>query len=629
MAKEIDAYEYIETKIHDMKTQYPALRNKKDYYVFSALCIKSAFYKNPDLPLNENDFNKMIVDGSKDLGIDILLLDPNSEGNDLIIGQSKFCKSITFDEVLQAMRKMADGYKELRNGHYERANEQLDSRFVELDDKIDDESKIHFVFYTSAPKKSISKKRLETKFLAEFIDTDHFEVSINFDTDIKKEIEDAACWKSIVENGKIQIDKVNNYLTYDDNAAIVNVSAFSIKRLYIEHKTNLLALNLRYHIKETKSDGVDSAIKNTIDNNRESFWLKNNGITIICDYFRIDGYEVHLRNFSIVNGGQTTFQLYRNDSIDTEHDFYLPCKIIRNIGENKDDKMRFSLEIAQAANSQKPITQDDLKANAPEQISFAREMRNLKIFYQTKRGEKISSREYSELYRKTKLEQVGKLCLAAIFQMPCVSRNKKKLIYEGRYYKYIFIEKPAQVASICKELLYIEHYFNEKFKPKFKRDNEYEEDANTRIGFANKARTICIAFTALAARYHQGNITDEKLATIFASAISKSDSTADNLYKAVRDIGDMKFLLPKHLSENRDLYDAALDKLFTAIIEEGIFIYSLIRDDKPNLTENSFLQNDKNYYLILLRCWKKSLKPVILETFSEDRSSHGFIRQSQ
>lgn len=411
MAKETNSYDYIAEKIHSMKETYSTLRSKPDYYVFSALFIKVAFYKNPELPLNENDFNNMIFDGSNDCGIDILLFDPTSDEKELIIGQAKFCKTITSDEVLNALRKMADGYKDLKEGHYERANERLNSRFIELDDKVDEESRIRFVFYTSAPKlTNRTIERIKTKFLEEFLDTDAIEVKILFDTDIKKEIDDAASWKSIVESGK--------------------------------------------------------------------------------------------------------------------------------------------------------------------------------------------------------------LCMAAIFQMPCVSRNKKKMIYQDRYYKYIFIEKQPQVAKICKELLYINHYFNETFKPKFKRDNENEDDAELRLPLANKARTICIAFTALAARYHQGNITDQELRTIFAAATSQSNSTADDLYKAVRDIGSMQSLFPKKFSENMNLYDAALDKLFTAIIEEGILIYSFVRDSKPTLTANSFLQDDKNYYLILKRRWS-TLKAVIRDVFSE------------
>ena len=614
------AYDYIAEKINSMKYNYPSLRDKPDYYVFSALYIKVAFYKNPEAPLSENDFSKMIVDSSNDCGMDILLMDPRSDDKDLVIGQAKFCKTITSDEVLNAMRKMADGYKDLKEGHYERTNERLSSRFIELEDKIDEDSKIRFVFYTSAPKlNNRTVERIKTKFLEAFLDTDAIEVQILFATDIKKEIDEAASWKSIVDNGKISIEKradhPKNYLLYGDNAVIVSVSAFSIKKLYAEHKTNLLALNLRYHIKERKRDGVDNAIKTTIENNPESFWLKNNGITIICDEFRIDGMVVHLHNFSIVNGGQTTFQLYKNDKVNSANDFYLPCKIIRNVYTSKDEKAAFSLAIAQAANSQKPITQDDLKVNTPEQISFAREMRAVGVFYQTKRGEKVPSRQYPEDYRRTKLEEVGKLCMAAIFQMPCVSRNKKKMIYQDRYYKYIFIENQPQVAKICKELLYINHYFKETFKPKFKRDNENEEDAETRLPLANKARTICIAFTALAARYHQGNTTEQDLSIIKAAAISQSDSAADDLYKVVRDIGEINSLLPKQLSEDMNLYDAALDKLFTAIIEEGISAYSYARDNNPTLTANSFLQNDKNYYRLLKSGWNR-IKRAIRETFA-------------
>ena len=77
----------------------------------------------------------------------------------------------------------------------------------------------------------------------------------------------------------------------------------------------------------------------------------------------------------------------------------------------------------------------------------------------------------------------------------------------------------------------------------------------------------------------------------------------------------MTYLLPKHLSEDMNLYDAALDKLFEAIIEEGILAYSFKREGKP-MTENSFLQDDKNYYAILKKRWK-TLKSVIRETFSE------------
>ena len=172
--------------------------------------------------------------------------------------------------------------------------------------------------------------------------------------------------------------KKRNWLCYGDKAVIVNASAFSIKTLYAQHNIQLLSKNLRYHIAGRE---IDQGINETIRTAPESFWMKNNGITIICDDFEPDGREVRLRNFSIINGGQTTYMLHKNPNINQEEDLYLPCKIIRNDGETEDERNNFSLAIAKAANTQKPIKAVDLKANAPEQMRFSRVMREEGIFF--------------------------------------------------------------------------------------------------------------------------------------------------------------------------------------------------------------------------------------------------------
>ena len=599
----MNMYDYIAGKIHEMKTQYPSLRSRTDDYVFSALCVKAHFYKNPSLVLNEEDFAEIIVDSPNDGGADFLLSDPNSEGSDLVIGQSKFYKNISSEQVLNAMRKMADFYNDMTAGRYEQFNSQVQRQFLTLNAEVGEDSKIHFVFYTSAPqKKNIDKADIEKKFREQFTPLDAIEVSIFFADDIKKAIVNAQAQRPTVESGKILIDDKDNYLLYGDKAIIVNVSARSIKDLYARHGTNLLSLNLRYHINGGK---IDKEIRETIKNNPESFWLKNNGITIICDDFELDGREVHLENFSIVNGGQTTYVL---DKSKTQNDFWLSCKIIKTLGTTEKEKNAFSLEIAKAANAQKPIKDADLKANAPEQRSFAQAMRAIEVFYQTKRGEKIE-RQFAESYSHTKLLDIGKLCLAAIFQLPCKSRSKPSSVYSPEYYDPIFNGNQAQVAQICKELLYVDYYFTKKFLPKFDRDNKDLPDASDRTSFAHIARTICIAFTALAARYHQGNITDKDITALISSP------TSPDVYKKLRNLGDMKFLLPIKL--RTDDYDATLDKLFVAIIEEGVTIYSLKRDEQnKSLTAANFLKNDENYYLILRKRWP-TLKREINRIFSE------------
>ena len=618
MPTRTEAYDYIVRKIQSMKETYPSLRSRTDSYVFSALCVKAHFYKNPALFLSEEDFDEIIVDSQYDGGVDILLSDPNAEGADFVIGQSKFCQAISSEAVLNAMIKMAHFYKDMVSGRYERVNERVQRRFLSLYSEIGDESKIHFVFYTSAPKGRISLERIERKFKEELTGFDAIETSILFASDIEEEIRESESRRPTVENGKIRIDEADNYLQYGENAAIVNVSAYSIKQLYAQHSTNLLSRNLRYHI-AGKSAGinVDKDIEDTICKNPESFWLKNNGITMICDHFDIDGKEVKLRNFSIVNGGQTTYVLHKSPNINETHDLYLPCKIIKTMGESDDEKNAFSLAIAQAANSQKAIKQIDLKANSPEQVRFAQAMREAGVFYQTKRGEQVP-KNYREPYKNTDLREVGKLCLAAVFQLPCTSRAKPSTLYQDKYYSPIFKgnqSEQARIARICKELLYVDYYFKTRFQPKFDRENVDLPDSNVRISFAHNARTICIAFVALAGRYYQSNISDQILQTVFSSA--QSEMTAELAYKALRDLGELRVLLSPHLTPNTDIYDRVLDELFLAIINAGITSYSIIVGQLDStLTVVNFLKRaDKNYYDILRAHWG-TLRSQIKSTLS-------------
>ena len=598
MSAATTSYDLIQEKIQSLKGAYPSLRQKTDEYVFSALCIKSNLYKNPAFSLSENDYAEMIVDGQYDGGVDIMLSDPNSEGSDLVIAQSKYYTHITAEDVVNAMTKMALFYKDMTQGHYEQVNASVQRRFLSLTSELGDESRIRFVFYTSAPQSGIQKKRVEKKFRDLFSDSSQFDVALFFGSDLEDEIKESESRRPTVESGKIKIDESDNYLLYGDNAAIVNVSAFSIKQLYALHNINLLSRNLRYHI---SGRDIDSGIDDTIRNCPESFWLKNNGITIVCDHFSIDGREVKLKNFSIINGGQTTYMLHKSKHIDEAHDLYLPCKIVTTEGETEDEKNAFSLAIAKATNTQKPIKKVDLKANSPEQVRFAQAMRDVGVFYQTKRGESIP-RAFREPYLNSDLLEIGKLCLAAVYQVPCASRTKPSSLYLPQYYEKVFNGNQSQIAKLCKELLYIDHYFKTAFLKKFDRENEIMPDANERISFAHNARTICIAFVAFASRYYRSNISLQDLQTIFNATRSENANDAA-LYDIFSNISNISFILPPTVFNQKNLYDATLDQLFTTIINAGITSFAMASQYDSTLTATNFLKKDKNYYSILRSHW--------------------------
>lgn len=593
-----ETYDYIMNKIKALKEQFSSLRDKSDDYVFNALVVKSMFYKNPAYEITGNDFDDIIVDGHADGGVDILLDDPSSETSDLIIGQSKFYKTISLEDCSNAVNKMADFYIAMNRGHYENVNAKVQQRFLMLDAEVGEESKIKFVLFTSAPKNNIRLDRLKKILYSKLTDQSKFELIVLFDADIIEEIKEAESRRPSVASGKIDIDVANNWLEYGDMAAIVNVSALSIKKLYAQHHTNLLARNLRYHV---SGASVDRAIEASINTDSELFWLKNNGITIICDDFDLDGKEVKLSNFSIVNGGQTTYKLARNKKIAEDYDFYLPCKIVRVIGDNEDEKSDFSLEIAKATNSQKAIKNSDLKANSPEQIRFSQAMRDVGIFYQTKRGEDIPT-AYKARELHSDIAEIGKLCLSGVFQMPCSSRNKPSTIYSPEYYDHIFSGNQQQIAKICKELLYIDYYFRNIFIKKYVKDVADTPNSDIKIQFANNARTVCTAFVMLASRYYQGNFGLSELNTIFKAAANDKLSDSD-VYKIVKNMDGISWILPPEIFADRDKYDEVLYKLFTLMIKHGSHDLMMIMQTNETITASNYLKKDKNYIDIIRMNW--------------------------
>ena len=569
--------------------------DKADSYVFAALCIKSHFYKNPYVQPDNRDWEAIIVDGPRDGGVDILMSDPSSETSDLIIGQSKFCHDITREEVENACIKMAAFYKDMLSANYEDISQRVQSRFLTLNAEVGEESKIVFILFTSAERRRINIGTVERKFYEQFSDTSNIELAIFFASDVTEEIKETASRLPTVANGSINIDKANNFLAYDEDAMIVNVSALSLKRLYAQHGTNLLASNLRYHIRSGRD--IDKAIDETINAAPDLFWLKNNGITIICDSFDFDGPEVKLTNFSVINGGQTVYVLHKSRNIVQNKDFYLPCKIIRSRGNNNDEKSLFSLEIAKAANAQKPIRDIDLKANSPEQVHFAQAMRTIGVFYQTKRGEAIP-RDFQAGYMNLDLADVGKLCLCAIFQIPCSSRSKPSLLYRPQYYDVIFNRDQHQIARICRDILYVDYFFRDIFIDEYCNQHQgpgqiFADD----MTFAKNARTICIAFVAFASRYVQGNISEAQIA-IMASASSAADT-----YDAFKAIQGVKYILPDKLFDDKDRCDGVLRKLFRVMISSGRTVYSIAKGYAPAVTATNFLKNDTNYYKILSSQW--------------------------
>lgn len=598
MATANESYDFIKSKIDQYKSLYPSLREKSDDFVFSALTIKTDYYKNPAYQFSESDMLDTIVDGTNDGGVDALLIDPESEpAYDLILVQSKFYSSISFDQIRNAINKLVAFYNNMCDADDYNISDKVKTRFQNLASDVGDESKIVFVIYTSSKQSGIRHDKLE-KVFRELLPDSKYVLRVLFSDDVVSQIKEAESRLPSVQYGELTIDRTNNYLEYNDEAIIVNGSASCIKQLYEKNGLNILSRNLRYHVSTGRA--IDIAIKDTIKNDPDCFWFKNNGLTILCDSFEISGDRVKMNGFSIVNGGQTTYNLSKSPDLKKGSDFYIPCKIITIRGDNDNSKNAFALTIAQATNSQKAIKAIDLKANSPEQISFAKAMTAVDIFYQTKRGQEPPANK-KVFYKNSDLAEVGKLCLAGVFQKPAASRNKPSIIYNPEFYEPIFNSDQNKIAIISKELLYVDYYFRYIFTDKFDANNKTNPNAAELIPFAHNSRTMCIAFVAFASRYHSGNIDNDDLRTIFRNI--SDDSYKTKYYDIFRDISTIPSLFSASLFSDKDKLDDFLYQLFDIIIKCGRKCYSSDKKYDQTLNESNYLKKDTNYYLILKSEW--------------------------
>lgn len=159
-------------------------------------------------------------------------------------------------------------------------------------------------------------------------------------------------------------DKVNTYLGI--------ISAYELGSIYSRHKDKLLDQNVRNYLGGKIK--VNAKIAKTLRESPEMFFSYNNGISSTASEVVVkksdfvesyDGAKLYitgLRNWHIVNGGQTTCTIFNafKKGVDIKQ-AYLTVKVseIRDKDKNAD----IVQHIAESANSQTQIKDSDLSAN--------------------------------------------------------------------------------------------------------------------------------------------------------------------------------------------------------------------------------------------------------------------------
>ena len=168
-----------------------------------------------------------------------------------------------------------------------------------------------------------------------------------------------------------------------------------IIEVFAKHSYRIFQLNPRGPL----GNKVNTSIKNTLldEIKRKQFHLLNNGITAICDSWRLNNNELDARGFQIINGCQTTVTLWDARAVvQNDSEVHITVKLT-------ECPRHFASTIAETTNRQTALRAEDFTSNEAVQDRLNQEFARLfpQWFYQVKRGQwsKMMSGSEREVYR--------------------------------------------------------------------------------------------------------------------------------------------------------------------------------------------------------------------------------------
>lgn len=586
--------ELIRSQISSIKSQLLQIQDKEitDDRVFSHVILKNIF--NVDL-IDQFD---LVTDGGNDGGIDFLYFD--EEETKVVVCQSKYTNTLSFDQVISELNKMYSTVQNFKKAHTGVYNDRLKKTLQNALDRLPDDSpdSIEYNLFTTSTLDLVGLTRKINNTQQEFpMDA----VTIFLADEIEKEIQKAQEQLSTVKEEKLIIDESNNFLEYESedlHGVMCNVLSTSIVQLYNKYAgEGLFDLNIRRYIRNTL---VDNGIKRTLDKNRNNFWFLNNGIIIACEHFSVEGDILRLYNFSIVNGGQTTTLIgtYKGDNA---NEFYIPCKIVAT----KDDSRaaEFFTMIAEATNSQKPIYPRDLKSNAPEMVNLSRMLEQEGIYLEIKRGFK-PKRNYNY---SIKNDTLGQILLSFSHQQPGTARSGKRKIFDtpstyDKLFKIQYHKDPKKKAFI-KDLIDLEQRYSE-IEKKYKVSGFSAEQTEV---LKNGKQTI---FALLGVCYRLVN----------------GDITEINLQTNPKSLGTIPFEFGAHISNYRkDDFEKKLDYLVKTLVFIVADAYKYAESNKQATSVSNFLKTDLKYYNDVVSKFSEAL---LLMKGDEIRSCYDILKRA-
>ena len=428
----------------------------------------------------EENQENMIFPEQNDQGIDFFWID--EESKDIYLGQAK--KNQTIDHgIVNDLLKSLDFLKNEENPRSPSLKEASTQFRMFIKDNPD--SKITFLYVTlggfSQTAQNAKDSHPKSKGMIKFYDGEEI-------SKIYKENLISEAGKGIKEI-EINVEKGKYYRFIEQKSKITDslvcaVKASEIAKIFKNHGERIFSLNVRrgLGLRNKVNIGIGETLKN--EKQKEYFYFYNNGISLVCEKIKEtdkgEGIKLKLTNANIVNGGQTTRQIY--DCREYLDNVY----ILINIFESK-DKATIT-KIALYNNSQTAVTNADLLSNNDYLLALYKSCKFEKYYFERQKG--LLNDEYKENSDKksafgkdwkTKIispKELGQ-CYLAIMGLPALARGKSKLIFEvdgnDAKFDYVFKNMNASKAIFLWNIWL-------KMKDKIKELNEPTEITDIKYG---------------------------------------------------------------------------------------------------------------------------------------------------
>ena len=449
----MEFYDRIKDQVTEIKNRF---HYQNDGTAFGHFAIKECFSKIIDFEFDGADFDDYIqnhiVDRANDLGNDAIFT--NQKSNEILIFQFKYSKNSLLDtNEIKKNKEFIDwliGIKDIELNPNSRVKRVIDEEIKKILTPENLKNKNYSIILYYVDNHFDKKLKSDIKALYENYQQQDIDLPIKFydfnelqDLYDDIEIPKNEIVLSIVPD-EYFIKKVNYY---DDNSEtpieiiVTSVKANSLKPIIEEKKELILALNVRYYKGENE---INTRIKDEYQKgNKSNFWVLNNGINAVCeDYELIDG-NLKIKNFQIVNGGQTVKTLSRL-VMDLPDSVQILMRLTKIVEKNRISKI--SMAIAIASNSQNAISPRDLRSGDRIQRHIFKMLDKKGIFYDKKDGEwgtirnkrKYQNPNNTRTHLRIYNTDIGKSYMSFFLQIPISTKGRNKLVFSDIYYDEIF-----------------------------------------------------------------------------------------------------------------------------------------------------------------------------------------------